>query len=217
MAAAVNRELFVAEQSLVTLATELFLSLSPHTIALAGGSTPRELYKHLATIDYPWAETDVFFGDERCVAADHPDSNFRMANEALLSKVPARVYPMPGGSCDASAYESELATVFPSGRPVFDLVLLGLGVDGHTASLFPGDAALDEGERNVVSVERLDHRRLTLTLPVLSAARAAMFLVAGKEKREVLARLLAGDAIPAARVSAQRVLVVADRAAAGPR
>ncbi len=212
-----NRELLIADQQVSTPALALFLSLAPRTIALSGGSTPRALYERLAAVDYPWAETEIFFGDERCVPLEHPDSNFRMVNEALLSKVPARVHPMGGWQCDAPGYEAELAKVFGPGRPVFDLIFLGLGADGHTASLFPGDAALEEQDHNVVRVERPDHPRLTLTLPVLSAAKVAIFLVAGVEKRDMLTRLLAGGDIPATRVAAERVIVVADRAAAGDR
>ena len=121
---------------------------------------------------------------------------------------------MPGETCDAAAYEEELSRVFGPGLPIFDLVLLGLGEDGHTASLFPGDSALEVTKEHVVGVQRSDYARLTLTLPVLSAARVALFLVSGQSKREALRRLLAGDDIPAARVRAKRVLIIADEAAA---
>ncbi len=191
-----------------------FLALQPRTVALAGGSTPQALYERLATCKYPWPETEVFFGDERCVPPDHPDSNYRMAQEALLSKVQARVHRMPAELCDPARYEEELATVFGSELPRFDLIFLGLGADGHTASLFPGDPALDERERWVVRVERDDHARLTMTLPVLSAAAAVVFLVSGEAKRDALRQLMAGADIPAARVSAKRVIVLADDAAA---
>ena len=212
MAPQVRRELVVVDD-LAAVATDRFLALQPRTVALAGGATPNAFYRHLATCDYPWSETDVFFSDERCVPPDHVDSNFRMANEALLAKIPARVYRMRGEGCDPTAYEDELKQHF-SGRPAFDLVLLGLGEDGHTASLFSGDAALDERDRWVARVERTDHARLTLTLPVLSAAKVALFLVAGATKREALGRLMAGADLPAARVQAQRVLILADKAAA---
>ncbi len=195
-------------------ATERFLALRPRTVALAGGSTPRRLYERLALCDYPWSETDVFFGDERCVPSDHPASNYRMASEALLSKVPAKIHRMRGEKCDATAYEGELSQVFGPGRPEFDLVLLGLGEDGHTASLFPGDPALEAREERVVRVQRPDYPRLTLTLPVLSAARVALFLVSGASKREALRRLLAHDDIPAARVQARKIVIIADEAAA---
>ena len=198
----------------VATAAERIRTLQPRTLALAGGRTPRALYERLGTDDLPWSEVDVWFGDERCVPPDHPDSNYRMAHEALLSRVPARVHRMPSEGCDTAAYERELRAVFGKGTPRFDLVLLGLGADGHTASLFPGDPALEERERLVVRVERPDHPRLSLTLPLLSAAAQALFLVTGAEKRDALARLLAGEAIPAARVRAEEVVILADAEAA---
>jgi 6-phosphogluconolactonase len=189
---------------------------SPRTIALAGGSTPRGLYERLGTgSSLDWPNIDVFFGDERCVPPDHPDSNFRMAYEALLSKVRARVHTMPGATCDALASEADLRSIFGEGTPAFDLILLGLGEDGHTASLFPGDPALEVRDHLVVRVTRPDHPRLTLTLPVLKAARLVLFLVAGASKREALRRLLNNEDIPAARVHAARTLVISDPPAAG--
>jgi len=210
----VNPELVVA-RDVGGAAAERFVALGPRTVALAGGSTPRLLYERLATRDFPWSETELFFGDERCVPPDHPDSNYRMAYEALLSQVQARVHRMPGETCDAASYEEELTRVFGPGLPEFDLVLLGLGEDGHTASLFAGDLALDITDRRVVRVVRPDHARLTLTLPVLSAAKVVMFVVSGESKREALGRLLAGADTPATRVRARRVVVIADEAAAG--
>lgn len=208
-----ERELRVADDP-AAAAVDLFREASPRTLALAGGSTPRKLYRALAEEPYPWEEVEVFFGDERCVPPDHPDSNFRMAREALLARVPARVHRMPGETCDAAGYERVLREALGPGVPALDLAFLGLGEDGHTASLFPGDPALEERERLVVRVERPDHPRLTLTYPVLNAAGLAVFLVSGPSKRGALMRLLAGDDIPAARVEALRVVVVADRAAA---
>lgn len=197
-------------------AAERFLALRPRTIALAGGATPRRLYERLATCEFPWSETDVFFGDERCVPPHHPASNFGMASETLLAKVRAKVHRMRGEDCDPAGYEQELSAVFGQGIPEFDLVLLGPGEDGHTASLFPGDPALRVTDRRVVRVERPDHLRLTLTLPVLSAARVALFLVSGSEKREAIGRLLRGEDIPAANVEAKEVVIIADEAAAPP-
>lgn len=156
---------------------------------------------------------DVFFGDERCVPQDDPASNFRMAHEVLLAHVAARVHSMAG--CDPSGYERELGSVFGAGVPRLDLVFLGLGEDGHTASLFPGDPALQVTDRWVALVDRPDHARMTLTIPVLSAARLAVFVVSGAGKREALARLRSGADIPASRVRAERVVVVADHEAAG--
>ncbi len=209
-----NRELHVVDD-VAAAAEQLFLELAPRTVALAGGSTPKALYERLAVVDYPWHATEVFFGDERCVPPDHPDSNYNTANAALLSKVQARVHRMRGESPDGAAlYEDALTSVFGPGIPEFDLVLLGLGEDGHTASLFPGDPALDVTDRRVVRVVRPDYERLTLTLPVLSAAKVALFLVTGANKARRLRELLDEGDIPAARVLARRVLVVADRDAA---
>jgi 6-phosphogluconolactonase len=120
---------------------------------------------------------------------------------------------MAGETCDADAHEVALRRTFGALR--LDLAILGLGKDGHTASLFPGDPVLEERVRWVARVTRPDHPRITLTLPVLSSARLAMFMVAGAEKRDAVARLVAGEDIPAARVAAERVLVLADLAAAG--
>lgn len=209
-----TRELFVTGD-LPGDAARLFLDVRPRTLALAGGSTPATFYRTLAATDYPWGETEVFFGDERCVPPTHPESNFRMAHETLLEHVDARVHRMRGELCDAASYEAELRAVFGPGIPSFDLVILGLGEDGHTASLFPGDPALDERARLVACVILPGHRRLTLTLPVLSAAKVALFLVAGAGKREALRWLLEDADIPAARVAAARTVVLADRAAAG--
>jgi 6-phosphogluconolactonase len=210
-------ELLVAQDVAAAAADRIF-ALGPRSVALAGGTTPRRLYEGLAERRVPWEQTDVFFGDERCVPPNHPASNFGMAYRALLSKVPARVYRMPSETCDPSSYERDLAQVLGPGIPRFDLVLLGLGEDGHTVSLFPGDPALEERERLVVRVVRPDYPRLTLTLPVLSAARVVIFLVSGRLKRAALRCLMDGDdTIPAARVNAETVVVIADEAAAGER
>lgn len=205
-------ELIVADD-VGAKAAGLFLELAPRTVALAGGSTPRQMYERLAAADIDWRAVDVFFGDERCVPPDDPASNYGVAYSSLLSKVNARIHRMPGETCDAEAYEQEMREVFGSGPPRFDLVLLGLGEEGHTASLFPRDPALDVTDRWVVSVDRHDYRRLTMTLPVLSAAKVAMFLVTGETKRTALRSLLTGGDVPAAMVGAERVIVVADRAA----
>ena len=203
------------EADLTGAAVQVFLEAAPRTVALSGGSTPKPVYAGLADTDYPWQDVDVFFGDERCVPPDHPDSNFHMANEALLSKVRARVHPMY--DCDADAYERELATVFGESLPRLDLVFLGMGPDGHTASLFPGKPALDVTDRQVVYVPEPGlpppHPRLTLTFPVLDNAKLVLFLVAGEDKRERVNQLLHRGDIPAARVNAERVIVLADPAA----
>jgi len=201
------------EEDLPSAGARVFADAEPRAVGLAGGATPQPVYEHIANLDYRWEWVDVFFGDERCVPPDHPDSNFRMAHKALLSRVSARAHPMTG--CDPAVYERELASVFGPDVPRFDLMFLGLGADGHTASLFRGDPALEITERFVALVERPDHRRMTLTLPVLSAARLVVFLVSGEAKRDALSALLAGGDIPAARVRAEHVLVLADPAAAG--
>ncbi len=215
-----ERELRVFDDldGLVDAAVRLFLEERPRTIALSGGSTPKPVYEQLAGQDYPWAEVEVFFGDERCVPPDHPDSNFGMANEALLSKVTTRVHAMY--DCDPDLYEADLRSVFGEGVPSFDLMFMGIGDDGHTASLFPGKPALDVRDRFVTYVPEPGmpppHPRLTLTFPVLDAAKLSLFLVSGEPKRERLHQLMAGnESIPSARVHSQRVVILADRAAAG--
>jgi 6-phosphogluconolactonase len=204
-------------------------------LALSGGETPRALYALLAAPAgpyrgrVPWPRVHAWFGDERHVPPDHPDSNFRMANEALLAHVPlAAVYRIEGerpADEAAARYEALLEEHLPreGGRPRLDLALQGLGADGHTASLFPGSPALEERDRLVVApfVPHLRAHRITLTFPALAAARAVIFVVAGAEKAAPLARLLrpvpGEPPIPAARLrptSGDR-LVLADRAAAG--
>ena len=178
------------------------------TVALAGGSTPKATYEALAR-DYAdrldWSDVHVFFGDERTVPPDHEDSNYRMAREALLSRVPvASVHRMRGELPPeeaAAAYEEELREFFgPDGVPRFDLVQCGLGEDGHTLSLFPETAALDVTDRWVVAnpVLKLETTRLTLTIPVVNASRAVIFVVAGEGKAEALKKILEGDADPRA-------------------
>jgi 6-phosphogluconolactonase len=206
-------ELIVASD-IAEAALSLFREARPRTIVLAGGKTPRPVYERLAREPDHWDGMEVFFSDERCVPPDDPASNFRMASDTLLSSVPAHVHRMPGEGCDAAAYEEELRAFFAAGQPEFDFAFLGLGPEGHTASLFPGDAALDETERWVVKVARPDHDRLTLTLPTLSAAYGVVFLVAGASKRDALRRMMAGEDLPANRVKARRVVVLADPAAA---
>ncbi len=181
------------------------------TVALAGGSTPRPVYSLLAEeplrgrID--WRHVEVFWGDERCVPPSHPDSNYRMARRALLDRVPIppenvhRVLGELPPEDAAAHYRLELQRVLGGGG-CFDLILLGLGGDGHTASLFPGTAVLDEKERSFVAVyvEQLGSWRLTLTLPTINAARHVVFLVSGGSKAEALARVRSGEGLPAARV-----------------
>jgi 6-phosphogluconolactonase len=178
------------------------------TAVLAGGSTPKATYEILAR-DYAgridWGKVHVFFGDERTVPPEDEDSNYRMAREALLDHVPvASVHRMQGELPPdeaAQAYEEELRGFFGPGElPRFDVILLGIGGDGHTASLFPETSALEVHDRWVVAnpVLKLETTRITLTAPVLNAARAVYFLVAGEGKAEALGQILGGEADPRA-------------------
>ena len=177
-------------------------------VALAGGSTPRGLFRVLGQeARLPWGAVDWYWGDERQVHPEHPDSNYRMARETLFAFAPVapeRIHPMAGADPDAAAaalrYEAELRWAFPEPWPRFDLVLLGLGTDGHTASLFPGSPALAERERLVLApwVEKLGQHRLTLTLPVFNQAASIMFLVSGADKAPMVAQVLdGGPPVPA--------------------
>ena len=174
-------------------------------IALTGGSTPRAAYERLATIDLDWSSSRLWFGDERCVPPDDERSNFGMARAALLDRLAdgpdvRRIPGERGPHEGATEYERELRAAFGDGIPVLDLVLLGIGPDGHCASLFPDHPALDERERLAIGVEEpgLDPfvPRVTLTLPVLNAARAVVFLAAGEEKAAAVARAFEGDPDP---------------------
>ena len=172
------------------------------SLALSGGNTPRTLYSRWAsrfTLEIPWAHVQLFWGDERFVPPDDPRSNFKMVKESLLDHVPippANVHAMPTqlGTPELAAtdYEATLRRHFDDGRPHFDLVLLGLGAEGHTASLFPRSPALDETTRWVLPVTAPADppSRLTLTLPIFNAARHTYFLVTGSEKAAALDRVL---------------------------
>jgi 6-phosphogluconolactonase len=183
-------------------------------VALAGGSTPRAAYEIAAGLDADWSGATMWFGDERCVAPDHEHSNYAMAKTALLDRIrgpgPAvrRIQGELGPDAAASAYEEELRGVFGEGVPELDLVLLGLGPDSHTASLFPGEAALGERERAAVGVETPGMAplvsRVTLTLPVLNAAREVLFLVKGEDKAEAARKAFAGAPDPSAPASLVR-------------
>jgi 6-phosphogluconolactonase len=202
-------------------------------VALSGGSSPQLLYQHLAGPPYretfPWSRTHWFWGDERFVPHDDVLSNYRMVREALLSRAPipdSNIHPVPTAGTSpeaaASAYEGELKSFYGAkrldpARPLFDVTLLGLGPDGHMASLFPGTAVLAERDRWVAAVfGAKSEARITLTYPALESSRNAAFLVVGQEKRAILARLLRGDdSLPAARLRASgRVWIFGDAAAA---
>jgi 6-phosphogluconolactonase len=204
------QELFEGAAELVaSAASEAVADRGRFTIALSGGSTPKSLYTLLATnarTSLPWDRMYFFFGDERHVPPTDPESNYRMADEAMLSKIPVapgNVFRVqaenPDAEAAAEAYEQTLRRFFAleAGQvPSFDLILLGMGPDGHTASLFPGTEALNEKSKLVVAnwVEKLKTHRITLTLPVLNAAQCVAFLVSGTDKAPVLKSVLEGDA-----------------------
>jgi 6-phosphogluconolactonase len=209
----------------------------PFTIALSGGSTPRGLHALLANDPavrdrLPWQHLHFFWGDERHVPPDHPQSNYRMAYDTLLSLAPVpsqNIHRMPGEEPDAALaaekYEQELRTFFDleAGQlPRFDCILLGMGTDGHTASLFPETEALHETRRLVVAnwVEKFKTYRITLTVPVLNRADLVVFLVSGAEKAEALKEVLQGDYRPdrfpaqLIRPGPEKLLWIVDKAAA---
>jgi 6-phosphogluconolactonase len=226
-----------AAEEFARRAEEAIRARGRFSIALSGGSTPRHLFALLADPAEPyrdridWRAVHVFWGDERHVPPDHPESNFRMARETLLDRVavPAEnVHRIRGEEPDAARaaalYEEELRAFF-RGAPRFDLVLLGLGADAHTASLFPGTSAVRERERWVAApwVEKLGTFRITLTPAVLHRAAAVIFLVQGEEKAGALRAVLAGerdpDRFPAQAVQPRHsqngeILWLVDRAAA---
>ncbi len=216
---------------LVRCAAEAVGDRGRFVVALSGGSTPQLLYRLLAGERWrslvPWEATQVLFADERCVPPDHADSNWRMVWETLLSRVPvvaANVHRMRGEEAPhaaAEAYERQVAALLGP-EPRLDLALLGMGADGHTASLFPGTAALEETERLVVAnhVPAVGAWRLTMTYRLLSAAADVLFLVTGAAKTQAVRGVLQGSreprSMPAARVLAAhgRVLWLLDEAAA---
>jgi 6-phosphogluconolactonase len=230
------QELFAtAAEEVVLQATEAVAQRGRFTIALSGGSTPKSLFNLLATnarTALPWDRMFFFWGDERHVPPTDPDSNFRMADETMLSKVPVpagNVFRIaaenPDAEAAAQAYEKTLRKFFAleAGQfPRFDLILLGMGPDGHTASLFPATAALQEQSRLVVAnwVEKLKTHRLSFTLPVLNAAACVAFLVSGTDKAPALHAVLqsdaAGEQYPAklVRPTDGKLIWLVDRAAA---
>jgi 6-phosphogluconolactonase len=204
-------------------------------ICLTGGSSPKRLYQLLATESYrnrlPWHRVHWFIGDERFVPADDPLHNMGMARATFLDRCapPENIHPIPTATADptyaaaAALYQLKLqsfygADTLDSARPLFDLVLMGVGPDGHTASLFPGDPALDETAHWVVGVPKANVApfvpRVTLTLPALASCREMLFEVSGTDKRAILTRVFAGENLPAnrARSTGETVWLV-DRAA----
>lgn len=200
-------------------------------VALSGGTTPRRLYETLAAEPWrsqmPWQGTQVFFSDERFVPPDSPQSNYYLAEHALLERVPISprfVHQVPTVDIDpedaAALYDGNIRDLFrtpPPAVPRFDLILLGLGPDGHTASLFPGTAALAVEDRLVAAnyVPQADMWRITFTYPLLNAARAVLFLVEGAGKAGILRQVLEGADVPAAKVAPEGDLIwMVDEAAA---
>ena len=230
---------WAAAEEFVRQAGDAVRARGVFTVALSGGSTPKSLYTLLAResdassrAQVPWDKMHVFWGDERHVPPDHPESNYRMAYEAMLAKLPlpaANVHRIktenPDAGEAADEYEQELRTFFrlaPTQLPRFDLVLLGMGPDGHTASLFPGTGAVHEQTRLVAApwVEPFQTYRVTLTPPVLNNAACVIFLVSGEDKAETLRTVLEGDYQPdrfpaqTIRPTQGRLLWLVDRAAA---
>ncbi|MEC4983209.1 MAG: 6-phosphogluconolactonase [Oscillatoria sp. PMC 1068.18] len=173
-------------------------------IALAGGSTPKPIYEAIATQDLPWDKIHVFWGDERYVAPDHPNSNQKMTREAWLNKVniPAtNIHPMPTSTgdpaTDAAKHDADLREFFglqPGDYPHFDLILLGMGDDGHTASLFPHTEALSVSDDLVTVGNKDGEPRLSFTVPLINHARCVIFIVAGANKQTALERVFAPEA-----------------------
>ncbi len=204
-------EVLFDKQSLVDRALELVLAKlrstlekrDRATIVLAGGSTPKPLYEALAGQDLPWDKLHVFWGDERYVPPDDPDSNQRMARLAWLDRVPipaANIHPFPtqagNPETDANSYETHLRQFFGLSEkdfPVFDLILLGMGDDGHTASLFPHTEAVQVCDRAVAVGNKDGQPRLTLSVPTINLAECVIFLVAGENKREALSHVFSSD------------------------
>jgi 6-phosphogluconolactonase len=204
-----------AEDVAAAAATDIAEALreGAQTLVLAGGTTPKRCYELLSHMEVEWGRVAVLFGDERCAHPDHPDSNYRMARESLLDRVaPATVYRMPGelGPDEAAgAYSHVVAAVAP-----LDIVVLGVGEDGHTASLFPGHPAL-EARGLVVGIRdapKPPPQRVTLTLPVLQSARRVIILATGAGKADAVARAKRGE-VPSGMIAGARWLL--DRAAAG--
>ncbi len=199
------------------------------SIVLAGGSTPKAMYAWLASGEagvVPWERVQVYFGDERCVGPEHADSNYRMASESLLSKVPARVCRIPGelGASRAASMYADLLPQVPPGEAMFDVVLLGMGADGHTASLFPGHDFAGDAGKLVTTAEApagfAVKDRVSLTLGALGASRLVLAMITGADKAGTLSRVrkerAAGRAVlPMAMVRPGGVRFVVDRGAAG--
>lgn len=210
-----------AATQIAVAATQSVDERGAFTVAFSGGSTPAPMLAALADLDLPWERTHVFQVDERIAPDGHPDRNLELLREHLIASIPGwatRVHPMPVGEGDpsgaAARYAEELRQVCGD-PPVLDLVHLGLGHDGHTASLVPGDPVLDEDTDVAPTGSYEGRRRLTVTAPLLRRARVQLWLVAGADKAEVVRRLLRGDAqLPASRVVRDDALLLLDDEAA---
>lgn len=207
----------VAAQAATYVAARARVAVSERgrfTFAVSGGHTPWAMFAELARQDVPWADVELYQVDERVAPDGDPDRNLTHLRESI-GDAPARVHPMPVNDSDLDKAAAEYAMVLPQR---FDLVHLGLGPDGHTASLVPGDPVLEVADALVAVTQPYQgHRRMTLTYPALTRADQLLWLVTGSDKRDPLAKLLAGDqSIPAGRVLATRSLVLADEAAAPP-
>jgi len=214
-----------AAERIAQVAREAVAERGRCALAFSGGATPWRALKSLSGEDLPWDRVHLFQVDERVVSLGDPERNYFHLREALIDRIaipPANVHPMPVEEEDLDGggrrYESILRRIAGS-PPVLDLVQLGLGEDGHTASLFPGDAALEVIDKDVaVSGHHKGRRRMTLTYPAIDRARSILWLVSGAGKAAALERLLAGDrSIPAGRVRSDRAVLLADTAAAGGR
>ena len=211
-----NLQIFADSKELARGAAEHFVVRSNEaverrglfTVALSGGSTPKLLYQLLADPNepfrdrVPWSKVHFFWSDERHVPPDHTDSNYRMANEALLSHLPISqnnvhriLSENPNAAAAAEAYETTLWALAESGLPRLDLILLGLGGDGHTASIFPGSEVLHETKRLVAApyVEKFQSYRITMTLPLLNNGATVVFLVSGAEKAQIVKEVFEGE------------------------
>lgn len=206
----------------------------PFVMALSGGSTPKRLFKMMAEPDYaskfPWRRTHIFFGDDRHVAFTHDDSNYRMTDEILLEHIDlptANMHPIPSEATteeDAATYQATLQELYGSGtlregKPLFDVVMLGMGPDGHTASLFPRQPILQERTKWVAACtpDNAPHDRVSLTYPAIHSSRSVVFLIEGAGKAEMLARVRSGEeSLPASHITSEgEVVFLVDKAAAG--
>jgi len=200
-----TKTIFADPTELARGAAEYFVARRPETVALSGGSTPKLMFQILAEqfrerVD--WSTIQFFWSDERHVPPDHPESNYRMANEALLSHVPvsaASVHRIRGENPDAaeaaSEYEQTIVQVTQEPLPRLDLIFLGVGTDGHTASIFPGSEVLHETNRLVAApyVEKFQSYRITMTLPLLNNGATVVFLVSGAEKAQIVKEVFEGE------------------------